>query len=708
MDEHGPDLRARIAKVLALDPSAPALEFERRWYHWGDLAATADAIEPLVAPGERVAVLLRNRPAHVGLLLGLLRSGACVVTANPERGADRVRADLESLDIGTIAGAGADFAAFAPPRRWLVSDALGFVDTSGAVPAKFGEPRPGVSVEMLTSGTTGPPKRVPLTYDTLSRVLAGAKYYERSADADVRLRPGITIVNSPLVHLGGLFRILQCVNDGRSFCLLERFRVDEWADAVRRHRPRTVSLVPAALRMVLDADLDPADLESIRSVVSGTAPLAPDDADAFRAKYGAPVLISYAATEFGGSVAGWNIDDHEQFWATKRGSVGRAHPGSELRVVDPDTGSPIDADEEGLLEVKTRLLGDDASWTRTTDLARIDADGFVFILGRADQAIIRGGFKVRPEDVRAALGTRPTGARRGRHRPARCAPRRGAGGGRRTATGPRAGLGRRPARGRVECARALRAAGRTEARGRFAAHAVGQGRSRRGAGAVLGGSVTKPNPRWTFGVEPLPEVAAVAPLLRRVAGLLQALEHADPAVAQLADDLHAAERALANLVSDDPRPRIGVDGPADRRPYVDHSRDVGAYNPCFPEYEITVDGMRAFGTVMFPLAFEGPPGVVHGGVLATFFDCVVQHHNCDVGVAGKTTSLLLEYRRPTPLGVRLRFEIDRVTDDLRITSRGRLFRADDILCAATMEAVAGDRANLPPVSPRRHAREWEP
>jgi acyl-CoA synthetase (AMP-forming)/AMP-acid ligase II len=256
---------------------------------------------------------------------------------------------------------------------------------------------------MLTSGTTGPPKRVPLTYDTLLRVLVGAKHYERNPDEELRLRSGITIVNSPLVHLGGLFRILQCVNDGRSFCLLEKFRVDEWADAVRRHRPRTVSLVPAALRMVLDADLDPADLASVRSVVSGTAPLSPDDADAFRDRYGVPVLISYAATEFGGAVAGWNLEDHERFWATKRGSVGRAHSGCELRVVDPGTGEPLGPDEEGLLEVKARQLGDTAEWARTTDQARIDADGFVYILGRADQAIIRGGFKVRPDDVRAAL-----------------------------------------------------------------------------------------------------------------------------------------------------------------------------------------------------------------------------------------------------------------------------------------------------------------
>jgi acyl-coenzyme A synthetase/AMP-(fatty) acid ligase len=210
-----------------------------------------------------------------------------------------------------------------------------------------------------------------------------------------------------LVHLGGLFRVLQCVSDGRSFCLLERFTVEGWADAVRRHRPATASLVPAALRMVLEADLDPADLTSIRSVISGTAPLHPDDAEAFMDRYGIPVLATYAATEFGGSVAGWNLEDHRAFWPSKRGSVGRAHKGCELRVVDPASGQPVAPDTEGLLEVRAAQLDDDA-WVRTTDIARVDADGFLYILGRADQAIIRGGFKVHPDDVRAVLERHPS------------------------------------------------------------------------------------------------------------------------------------------------------------------------------------------------------------------------------------------------------------------------------------------------------------
>ena len=164
-----------------------------------------------------------------------------------------------------------------------------------------------------------------------------------------------------------------------------------------------MSLVPAALRMVMDADLDPADLSSLRSVISGTAPLAPDDADAFYRRYGAPVLVSYAATEFGGGVAGWNLSDHQRFWVAKRGSVGRAHPGCELKVVDPETGAVVPTGQDGLLEVKAAQMGDDSGWTRTTDLARLDEEGFLWILGRADQAIIRGGFKVRPEEVRTVL-----------------------------------------------------------------------------------------------------------------------------------------------------------------------------------------------------------------------------------------------------------------------------------------------------------------
>jgi hypothetical protein len=207
--------------------------------------------------------------------------------------------------------------------------------------------------------------------------------------------------------------------------------------------------------------------------------------------------------------------------------------------------------------------------------------------------------------------------------------------------------------------------------------------------------------RWTFGVEPLDQTVELALLLRRVAGLAVAVEAEQTAVADLITQLRAAEAALLAAAPADLSPRIGPDPRGEQRVYLDHSRDIGAFNPVFPSYSIVVDGDRAHGEVDFPLAFEGPPGLVHGGVLATFFDCVIQHHNCDLGVSGKTASLLVEYRRPTPIGEPLRFEVERETDDRWITSTARLLRADEELCSASVKAVRGDRANLPAVSPRR-------
>ena len=211
--------------------------------------------------------------------------------------------------------------------------------------------------------------------------------------------------------------------------------------------------------------------------------------------------------------------------------------------------------------------------------------------------------------------------------------------------------------------------------------------------------------RWTFGEEPLPQTVAAADLLRRVTGLVLSMEEEDPAVERLLAALREAETDLADRAPGDPFPRIGARAAReDARVYLDHSRDIGAYNPCFPEYAISVEGDHAWGTVTFPIPYEGPPGIVHGGFLALLVDCVVQHHNCDLGVAGKTTSLAVRYRRPTPVLTELRFDITRAVEDGRIVSTVQLTHDDALLAEVEMRAVAGDRANLPEVSPRRVRR----
>jgi hypothetical protein len=208
---------------------------------------------------------------------------------------------------------------------------------------------------------------------------------------------------------------------------------------------------------------------------------------------------------------------------------------------------------------------------------------------------------------------------------------------------------------------------------------------------------------WDFGNPPLSQTVEAAALVRRITAQLLSLEHREPEVERLLSELRQVEEVLQEKVPPDPAPRVGAATSGQGRVYLDHARDIGAYNACFPEYEIVVDGDRAQGTIAFAVPYEGPPGIVHGGFLAVFFDCVVQHHNCELGEAGKTTSLALRFRRPVPLLTPLAFTIERASAEGRIHSEARLLSDGEVLCSAEIDSIAGDRAALPEVSPRRSA-----
>lgn len=207
--------------------------------------------------------------------------------------------------------------------------------------------------------------------------------------------------------------------------------------------------------------------------------------------------------------------------------------------------------------------------------------------------------------------------------------------------------------------------------------------------------------KWYFGEAPLPEVVELAGVLRELTSTVLSLERPTPEVVELLDALREAQRRLAPAVPADLSPRIGEHATPEQRVYVDHSRDIGEYNPCFPDYALQIQGTEGHGTVEFPVCYEGPPGIVHGGFLAVFFDCVLQQLNCDLGLAGKTAELALRFRRPTPLLTPLVVHAERSIDGNRINSRARLELGDKVLCEAEMRAAVGDRSALPVVSPRR-------
>ena len=403
------DLAARLRATLHGTPEAPAIDEGGRWWRWGELRAIAEAIDAAIGtapPGAPVVLLPRNRPAHVAALFGLLAAGRSVALINPMQGAARIAeqlgqvraiavlADAEDAARPELAAAGGTLLALGPGARVAVL-------ARGAVPDCAEAPQ---LLSLLTSGTTGPSKRITLTAAALLHAAEDCAAVEaEGAEADGRLP--VFVSGYPLTNIGGVYYTMPSGVTGRRIALLEKFAVADWVAAVERHRPGLLWLPPAAVRMVLDAGVAPASLASARALRFGSAPLEEAALDRFESLYGIPVLAQYGATEFAGTVTAMTLADRRRFGAAKRRSVGRARPGMGLRVVDPASGAVLPPDTPGQLQVLAPRVSSD--WMATNDLARLDADGFLFIEGRADEAINRGGFKVLPKEVAAVLRRHP-------------------------------------------------------------------------------------------------------------------------------------------------------------------------------------------------------------------------------------------------------------------------------------------------------------
>jgi len=418
-------LGQRIRAILALDPQAVAIETAAGGgCTWGDLAAAADAVEQIlrnaqIEPEAPIGWVARNRPTAVAAFASLVINGRMVIPLRPkqtsatfleELAAQRLKAvvgDAEDwADAGAVDAAagvgslGICMAGLAPGEVRLVPG------LTRVGPGPHRSPMPGYVLERLTSGTTGAPKRIPVLESVLLPSLESGEQKRPSQAADVlRLKTSPAILLKPFSHAGGLFGLLLALYQARPMVLFEKFVAADWAAAVHRYQPKSASLVPAMIQMVLEAAIPRESLSSLKAIRAGTAPLDPLTQTQFEEVYGVPILIDYGAAEFIGGVAGWSLDDHRHYSNTKRGSVGRARPDVHLKVIEPDSGAELLPGQSGILLIKCDRFGPD--WFRTNDLASIDADGFLFLHGRADDAINRGGFKILPDEVANVLKRYP-------------------------------------------------------------------------------------------------------------------------------------------------------------------------------------------------------------------------------------------------------------------------------------------------------------
>jgi long-chain acyl-CoA synthetase len=405
-----------LGRLRQADDDTNMLQRDGHWVSWGRVRILAEQLDEQLAAagcgvGGRVAVVLANRVESVAALIAIMRSDRTLVTISPLQPVERLSADLVATGAAFVLAPGALWseAAFVSAVTELGAAAWSLDEGALVQLSKLAtEPTPGdptVAVEMLTSGTTGPPKRVPLRRNQLEASLSAALRHNNRPDGTERapLTGKVGLVVLPIVHIGGLWGLLQSLVTARPFVLLERFTLPAWRAAVTEHRPVLVGLPPPALRAVLDSDITRDELSSVRAVNAGTSPVDPALIEAFYERFGIAVLVVYGATEFSGAVAGWALKDFRARWADKKGSVGRPFPGVRLQVIDDDD-NVLSVGEAGRLQVASIQAGGAADqWITTSDLAHLDEDGYLYIDGRADDVILRGGFKVAPDTVVRAL-----------------------------------------------------------------------------------------------------------------------------------------------------------------------------------------------------------------------------------------------------------------------------------------------------------------
>ncbi|MDE1154088.1 MAG: fatty acid--CoA ligase family protein [Micavibrio sp.] len=413
-------LASIMNEALKTTSAEPAIRFGDRHYEWGWMRFVADRLGDIlqaasISADTPIGIIARNRPAFAASLLGCLRDSRSVVMIYAFQSAEAIATDIAQLNLAAIVADTQDWTEVVKDAARAAGTLAIAVDSNDHRPINLvpGLDRVGAGthresfavpgIETLTSGTTGVPKRFLMSFDLISRSMVGENIVKVDTSG-AAVAPAYIFL--PFGNISGLYSYLPKAAAGHPSILAEKFSVSLWRDVVTTYRPMTVGLPPAGVQMVLAENVDPADLSSLKYVSSGAAGIDPLVHRAFEKRYDIPLLLSYGATEFGGPVTLMTYELRQAFGDDKFDSVGRPWAGAQLRVVDPVTWEPLAAGEEGLLEVITPRIGPD--WIRTTDLAMIDEDGFIFHRGRADGAIMRGGFKIIPEMVVEALQKHPS------------------------------------------------------------------------------------------------------------------------------------------------------------------------------------------------------------------------------------------------------------------------------------------------------------
>ena len=373
-----------------------------------------------IEPGDRVGIMLPNVPYFPVVYYGILRAGAVVVPMNVLLKEREVRFYLEDPgaklvfawhDFADAAQTGADEAGtecvVVKPGEF--EQLLGSAEPRRDVVDRSGDD---TAVILYTSGTTGKPKGAELSHANLTRNCGtvGASLAEISED-DVLLGA------LPLFHsFGQTCTMNATVSTGATVTMLPRFDPEKALEIIERDGVTIFQGVPTMYNgMLHSGSADSADTSTLRICMSGGAAMPAELMRAFEDKFGCIILEGYGLSETS-PVASFNHPDKER----KPGSIGTPIDGVEMRCVDED-GNEVAQGEIGEIVIRghnimkgywdrpdaTSEAINDEGWFHSGDMAKVDEDGYFFIVDRKKELIIRGGYNVYPREVEEVLYEHP-------------------------------------------------------------------------------------------------------------------------------------------------------------------------------------------------------------------------------------------------------------------------------------------------------------
>jgi len=439
-----------VAETVEAYPDQPAVSFrgqgmtyEQFWHRTGQLAkALTDAG---LEPGDRVGVYLPNLPQFVVSYYGVLRAGGAVVPMNPQYKAreighmladseaqavigladlvpfiNEVREDPNIDDsVETVVSVGGEAEGATPFEDFLAEETMETVDRADD----------DVAAQPYTSGTTGTPKGVLLTHHNLGWMTrhAGDVMEEDYGPEDKLL--GVL----PLFHIYGMTVVMNAgLYNGSTYYPMPEWDAEEALSLIESEGITIMHGVPAMYNDVINTPgAEDYDLSSLRFVNSGGSSIPIEVIDRFEEMYGLQLNEGYGLTETS-PITHANRPD-----ARRKGSVGKAIPGVDAKVVDDDFEElprvgegPIDEEEYDLSEIVGEIVVsgpnvmkgyhgrpeaneeaftevDGKTWFHTEDLGYWDEDGFFYVIDREKHMIVTGGYNVYPREVEELLFEHP-------------------------------------------------------------------------------------------------------------------------------------------------------------------------------------------------------------------------------------------------------------------------------------------------------------